>query len=52
MSDIGGTIFHEKLADGSLPQRKQMSFVPNRARLGDFSFRRTSRRRRNIGRRP
>ena len=24
-----GTIFHEKLADGSLPKRKQMSFVPN-----------------------
>lgn len=26
-----GTIFHEKLADGSLPKRKQMSFVPNSA---------------------
>jgi len=24
-----GTIFHEKLADGSLPKRTQMSFVPN-----------------------
>ncbi len=24
-----GTIFHEKLADGSLPKRKQMSFAPN-----------------------
>jgi len=24
-----GTIFHEKLADGSLPKHKQMSFVPN-----------------------
>jgi hypothetical protein len=24
-----GTIFHEKLADGSLPKRAQMSFVPN-----------------------
>jgi hypothetical protein len=24
-----GTIFHEKLADGSLPKRKQMAFVPN-----------------------
>ncbi|HEX8808134.1 MAG TPA: hypothetical protein VF760_03975 [Xanthobacteraceae bacterium] len=24
-----GTIFHEKLADGSLPKRKQMSFLPN-----------------------
>jgi hypothetical protein len=24
-----GTIFHEKLADGSLPKRKRMSFVPN-----------------------
>ncbi len=24
-----GTIYHEKLADGSLPKRKQMSFVPN-----------------------
>jgi hypothetical protein len=27
-TDIG-TIFHEKLADGSLPKRKQMSFAPN-----------------------
>ena len=24
-----GTIFHEKLADGSLPKRKQMTFAPN-----------------------
>jgi hypothetical protein len=24
-----GTIFHEKLADGTLPKRKQMSFAPN-----------------------
>jgi hypothetical protein len=24
-----GTIFHEKLADGSLPKRKQMRFAPN-----------------------
>jgi hypothetical protein len=24
-----GTIFHEKLADGSLPKKKQMSFSPN-----------------------
>ena len=24
-----GTIFHEKLADGSLPKRKQISFAPN-----------------------
>jgi hypothetical protein len=24
-----GTIFHEKLADGSLPKRKQMMFAPN-----------------------
>ena len=24
-----GTIFHERLADGSLPKRKQMSFAPN-----------------------
>ena len=24
-----GTIFHEKLADGTLPKRTQMSFVPN-----------------------
>jgi hypothetical protein len=24
-----GTIFHERLADGSLPKRKQMAFVPN-----------------------
>ncbi len=24
-----GTIFHEKLADGSLPKRKQMPFAPN-----------------------
>ena len=24
-----GTIFHEKLADGSLPKRNQMAFVPN-----------------------
>ena len=24
-----GTIFHDKLADGSLPKRKQMAFVPN-----------------------
>jgi hypothetical protein len=24
-----GTIFHEKLADGSLPKRKQMEFAPN-----------------------
>ena len=24
-----GTIFHEKLPDGSLPKRKQMSFAPN-----------------------
>ncbi len=24
-----GTIFHERLADGSLPKRKQMTFVPN-----------------------
>ena len=27
-TDIG-TIFHEKLADGSLPKRKRMSFAPN-----------------------
>jgi len=24
-----GTIFHERLADGSLPKKKQMTFVPN-----------------------
>ena len=24
-----GTIFHERLADGSLPKRTQMKFVPN-----------------------
>ena len=24
-----GTVFHEKLADGSLPKRTQMKFVPN-----------------------
>jgi len=24
-----GTIFHERLADGSMPKRKQMSFAPN-----------------------
>ncbi len=24
-----GTIFHEKLADGSMPKRKQMTFAPN-----------------------
>ncbi|HEX8828374.1 MAG TPA: hypothetical protein VF778_09690, partial [Xanthobacteraceae bacterium] len=24
-----GTIFHERLADGTLPKRKQMSFAPN-----------------------
>src|SRR6266853_6493140 len=24
-----GTIFHERLSDGSLPKRKQMSFAPN-----------------------
>jgi hypothetical protein len=27
-ADIG-TIFHEKLADGSLPKRTQMKFAPN-----------------------